>query len=467
MARLCPAQPWISPISIGFWRALNPARPENPMTSARLFLGVCGICLALGIASFAPGRADEPNVIRVRVGNHPGFGRVVFDLPPDTKFALAREGNRLRLVFPGGEHVFVGNNPPRNVLAIEGGAGTAVLELTPGTKIRTLRLGDRLALDVLDPPRPTRSDISKTPPATPPAASASAAAAPTAAASAPAAPAAPATSRTPPKPAEPAAATPPPASHSLSSGSELPPPPPIPPIEAAEFAAERRAAPQPPPTIAPPDFKPPKVEPAPAQMSLAVARVQLPPGAKGSAIALPFGKATGAAAFRRDAFGIVVFDERRPIDLAPMQGDSVFGDAKIQLFPNATVLTLPLSSNEDIALVRIAGGWVVNVVPGRVALHPIALKQNGASIDLLASTPGNAVSVPDPETGGDLLVGTERQPGEGILTQHRAPEFSLLPSFQGVVVVPFSDRLSLRMTANGFALSAGDGKSGGLAISAI
>jgi len=427
------------------------------MPPVRLFIGVCGICLALGIAPFAQGRADEPNVIRVRVGNHPGFGRVVFDLPPDTKFALAREGNRVRLVFPAGEPVLVGNSPPRNVLAIEGGAGTAVLELTPGSKIRTLRLGDRLALDVLDPPRPTRSDVSKTPSA----AAASTAAAPTASASAPAAPG------TPPKPAEPAAATPPPASQSSSSGPELPAPPPIPPIEAAEFGAERRAAPHPPPTIAPPDFKPPKVETAPAQMSLAVARVQLPPGAKGSAIALSFGNATGAAAFRRDAFGIVVFDERRPIDLAPMQGDSVFGDAKIQLFPNATVLTLPLSSNEDIALVRIAGGWVVNVVPGRVALHPIALKQNGASIDLLASAPGNTVSVPDPETGGDLLVGTERQPGEGILTQHRAPEFSLLPSFQGVVVVPFSDRLSLRMTANGFALSAGDGKSGGLAISAI
>src|SRR5579875_1307044 len=215
MARRCPAQPWTSLISIGFWPVLSRVRPENPMPPVRLFIGVCGICLALGIAPFAQGRADEPNVIRVRVGNHPGFGRVVFDLPPDTKFALAREGNRVRLVFPAGEPVLVGNSPPRNVLAIEGGAGTAVLELTPGSKIRTLRLGDRLALDVLDPPRSTRSDISKTPPA--------------ASASAPAAPG------TPPKPAEPAAATPPPASQSSSSGPELrpelPAPPPIPPIE--------------------------------------------------------------------------------------------------------------------------------------------------------------------------------------------------------------------------------------------
>jgi hypothetical protein len=421
------------------------------MPAARLFLGVCGLCVALAMASFSPARADEPNVIRVRVGNHPGFGRVVFDLPPDTKFALAREGNRVRLVFPAGESVLVGNNPPRNVRAIEGGAGTAVLELTPGTKIRTLRLGDRLALDVLDPPRPTRPAASRTPPAP--------------AAPAASAPPAPANPPTPQKSAEPAAATQPPAAQ--SSGPELPSASPILPVEAAELAAEKHAAPRPPPTIAPADFTPPKVETVPAQLSLAVARVQLPPGALGSAIALPFGNATGAAAFRRDGLGMVVFDERRPIDLASMQGDPVFGDAKIQLFPSATVLTLPLSPREDIALVRIAGGWVVNVVPGRVALHPIPLKQNGTSIDLLASAPGNAVSVPDPETGGDLLVGTERQSGEGILTQRRAPEFSLLPSFQGVVVVPFSDRLSLRTTTKGFALSAGGGKSGGLAISAI
>ena len=86
----------------------------------------------------------------VRTGDHPGYGRVVFDLPPGASWTLDRDGDRLTVRFSGADPL-AGAKPPRNVRALNVAAGAAELSLAPGVQVRPARLGNRLLLDVLDP----------------------------------------------------------------------------------------------------------------------------------------------------------------------------------------------------------------------------------------------------------------------------------------------------------------------------
>ena len=66
----------------------------------------------------------------MRTGNHPGFGRVVFDLPPEATWTLDRVGDRLTVRFSGFDPV-AGAPPPHNVRALTAGEGVAELLLAP------------------------------------------------------------------------------------------------------------------------------------------------------------------------------------------------------------------------------------------------------------------------------------------------------------------------------------------------
>ena len=95
------------------------------------------------------GAAHAPTAL-VRTGDHPGYGRVVFDLPPGASWTLDRAGDRLTVRFSGADPL-AGAKPPRNVRALTVAAGAAELSLAPGVQVRPGRLGNRLLLDVLDP----------------------------------------------------------------------------------------------------------------------------------------------------------------------------------------------------------------------------------------------------------------------------------------------------------------------------
>ncbi|MGE4046521.1 MAG: hypothetical protein AB7F35_16805, partial [Acetobacteraceae bacterium] len=56
----------------------------------------------------------DPPAIPVRSGNHPGFGRVVFDTPPRTRYTLTRDGDRINIRFPAEINLGPPPRPPRN-----------------------------------------------------------------------------------------------------------------------------------------------------------------------------------------------------------------------------------------------------------------------------------------------------------------------------------------------------------------
>ncbi len=348
----------------------------------------------------APALAQQ--AVAVRLGSHPGFGRVVFDLPAAIPFTVERAGHAVTLHFPGAGDVPAPPGAARNVSSFSGGHDTAVVTVAPGVRLRTMRLGSRVVVDVLDP--------------------------------------------APDKPAGPPRAKP--VEHAAAAAAKPPDPPPPAPVAAPK--------PEPAAIVVPPP------EPAPAATPAApVALAALPVADDASrTVLLPFDQKTGAAAFRHGRETWVVFDERRAIDLADTDHDPVFSGAAIQLLQAATLLRL--QSPGAVQLVRHPGGWSVSAAgSAAIPLSPAAKQQR---ILFAAAEPGQTPSqvvvVPDPDTGQNLLVGTLQalSPADrsrGVPVAYRVPEFTVLPSWQGVVVEPISDRTVLRPVPEGFAIETG------------
>ena len=392
--------------------------------------------------------------VQVRAGNHPGFGRLVFDVSADTQYRLSRDGDQVHLSFSPSAQI--GDAPflPRNVASFSGGDGMAELVVLEGTRVRPSRIGERVVVDVFDlkklsepksvavlqlpvPPVP----FGEPPPmavAEPPAGIAPDSAAVAALHAEPLlpsplapAPVAPAPLQT-PLPAEPSS----PAETPLTARS--PAAVLIPKVPAADFSGP---------------------------IALAAARAMPAPVGRGTAFSVPFGAGVGAAALRRGNLAFIVFDERRPVDMAALRADPVLAAAIVQLLPAATLIRLPLPPGMEVAMQRTSpNAWTVAVVPSQMPIKPIhptigaedVATAGRVRISLPGDAPGQVVSLADPDTGATLLLGTQRQPGQGIAVIRRTPRYLLLPTWQGVAVQPLVDSLSLRSVKSGFMLAGAD-----------
>jgi hypothetical protein len=197
-------------------------------------------------------------------------------------------------------------------------------------------------------------------------------------------------------------------------------------------------------------------------VAIAAVRARPPSGLVGSAMQIPFPVQVGAALFTRGPDAFVVFDERRPIDLAALRDDPVFGSAVTSIYPAATVIHLILPAGRSAMLSPAAAGWRLSVVaaqPRPAALTPVT---GADGMTFAANAPAQVVTITDPQTGGPLIVGTQRVSGQGVAAERRSAEFILPITGQGVVVIPLSDGIALRISLASFVLS---GRRGGLILS--
>jgi len=199
-----------------------------------------------------------------------------------------------------------------------------------------------------------------------------------------------------------------------------------------------------------------------APLGLLARRTRMPKGLEGSAFVVPFGNTTGAAVFQRGGRTFVVFDERRPVDMAALHADPVFGQATVQLLPNGTLLRLPVPAGVSIALFQTPQGWRIAGLTAVAKSQPIVATYVDGAMSLGAEQPGDVLSMADPDTGATLLVGTQRRPGQGVATTRRTTEFVLRATGLGVIVEPLSDAIVLKAVPTGFILTGGPG---GLAVS--
>lgn len=444
--------------------------------------------------------AEAVAPVPVRAADHDGFGRIVFDFPRWVGWRMQRHGDRVRLLFSAALPFGPTPRLPRNVLALTDAPGRAEVTVAPGARLRRMRVGARLVLDVLDPPKDARAGpppalVARRPKpvarklglppdlahalaaaeAGPQGAATPGATAPLALTPAPVVPvrsvpnqgkkravsaAAPTTLGAPPGTKTAAGPAPPPAPAPIQAAQ-----PAARPTAAMTAAAPAGAAPATPASAVPPNAVPPQAVPPqpapPGPVALAAAPAPLPPGTHngvpGTAMLVPFEANVGAAAFRRGPQAVIVFDVPRPIDLGALRGDPVFAAAAVRLLPGGTELTLNLPADARVALARETAGWRVAVLRGPAHRPPIRVRAAAGVLDLRAPAPGRVVSLIDPATGAPLLVGTERTTGAALAPSRQAPQFALLSTFQGVAVEALSDRLTLRPRPDGFVLAAAGG----------
>jgi len=375
-------------------------------------------------------RADSTTEIDIRAGSHPGYGRIVFDTPPHTTYRVVRDGDEVTVQFAGDVVVKDNARPPHNILALHADGSEATLVVDPNTTVHDLRLGDHVVIDVFDaagalPARGQPAAAQRPPPAP---------------ASAPA------------KPAAPRVQLANDSGPTQASPLAEPPSPPPPPTQAAPPVISAAAPAGAPATATAPDASPETpqpLEPPPMQVRPA----SLPPTVQGVAFTLPLPEDVAAAAFRRHGETLVVFDRHQPIDLATLQSMPAFASARVDLLPAATVIHLSPAAGMTVALSKAPQGWTVAEVSPPPPVRAISMRDNADAVALTARAPGSVVSLPDPSTGGTLLVGTQLQPGQAMVIRSVTPQFELLPTGQGVAVVPFADTVALHKVADGFTLS--------------
>ncbi len=217
------------------------------------------------LAQEAPAaQAVAAPVVRIRTGEHAGYGRIVFDWPQLVDYQVTDAGGTVALRFAGPARIDLAAlqaRVPRGVRLIgstqEAGATVVRLAVPAGSSIRHFRDGSNIVLDVLDaaaPPAPATEAAPAAPQAAPPSAAATAAAEPPVPQARPSPP-------SPAQPSQPPAtqAPPPPATQAAAPPAARPAEPPRPAPPAATPPAQANVAPEPP--AAPSANPPPPANP--------------------------------------------------------------------------------------------------------------------------------------------------------------------------------------------------------------
>ena len=344
--------------------------------------------------------AVEAARISLRVGDHAGYGRLVFDWPSPPAYSVERSGETHLVRLPRGADQAVASlrRLPRNVSALRVVPAGVEITLRPGARLRDFRMGARLVFDALDPPAEAASRA--------PAVPAMREARPRPAVAQPTAP----------PPEIQAAATPPP------TRDVLPPPPPLPP-------------PVPPPPL-------PAATAAPARMS--------------TGWTLPFPPETGAAMLQRGAEWLIILDTAPDMPLAatPRPGMAY------RALPAGALLTL--SGGQASPLLRRAGGrWELDTAPAPEAAierAPIfAVREGEGRLAMPVSGAHRVVPLQDPQSGLPMLVGTLRLDQSRVAMARHLVDLQLLETALGVAVIARSDALIMRAGGEGFLLDAEGG----------
>ena len=349
--------------------------------------------------------------VSLRIGNHAAFGRVVILLPRTVHETMVQQGDQLVVSLPGAGAVPSLPHGPRNVGQIQGGQDQLTMTLAPGSQARLWHGAHQVVVDVYGPPPGGPSHAAGA------------------------------------RGAAPAASSP------LPGARDLPPDIRLVPLDAPPAAtAAAGTRPAPPAILAPATPAPPSNDPVAAD---ALVAQRLPPEAPGGAakILLPFGRDVGAAAFTRGGLGVVVFDDSKPIDLSALKDDPVFGGGRVKLLQAATQFTMSLAPGARLALHRRPEGWEIGIAPAGAPPDGAKLSLQTGILTIATHNAADTVVLTDTATGGRLLVGTVSDDDAGVSVPHVSPEFTLLPTASGVVLVAQSDRLALRATKTGFALA--------------
>lgn len=383
----------------------------------------------------APAPAPAAEQVAVRAARHDGVSRIVFDWPESVPYEITRTGDVALVSFGKPARLDLGrleSRPPEGVRAIAASTMSdrvvARLELPAGAELRDFVDGTAVVIDVAMPGAAPSAAPAETPGF---------------------------------------ASAPPPA-----AGAPVQLVPPVAPAEPAKPTATATAA-APAPVTAPAarsaDSEPGPAAPAKAVATPTVVHVAVNTDDHGATLHLAWPEPVAAAAFRRAGVVWLVFDRPSRFDLAEVVAAAhpVLGAVSQLDHPQASILQF---SGDQVATPRLSAdgsAWVVDFRPQ--ADGPLSVLEPRAELDgprggrLLFSVqaPAGPVEIEDPEVGDRLIVTALRQAGAGVAPGRQWPDLALLPTQQGIVVVPRGEGIAVSSNAEGVVVT----RSGGLLIS--
>lgn len=372
--------------------------------------------------------------LMVRGGEHNGFNRLVFDWPKPVGYTVTGQGGQVVIAFDQPANVNVTSLEaalPADVRFLEArpqGKGTAlVLSVPPGMATKHFTSGAKVAVDLLRPP-----------PGSPPAK--------------PAEVKAPEPKQPEPK-AEPAKTEPAKPTTNATAAAARPEPPIPPPMAPA-------ITPPPLPPAAPNAAPPAPPPPAPARPPAAVE-----PAKPVSAVSLGVGfdQPSGAAAFRRAGWLWLVFDRKAEVDTKLLKrtgGDVVLHVEQVPGVKNGTAVRLITKPGYNPTIRKEGQLWVFDMAEQPVLPRsPLTINRQfdfedrGRLMLPASDVPAQPVVLRDPEVGDTIQVMPLTTIGAGVAVETIVPGAQLLPTAQGVALVPLADGSHLEGNRQGVEVS--------------
>lgn len=182
----------------------------------------------------------------------------------------------------------------------------------------------------------------------------------------------------------------------------------------------------------------------------------------GVGLAFPFAEPTALAAFRRGGWLWLVFDRPFRVDTVPIAAAEEFVSAVEQLeHGQATILRLMTTPGFNASVAREGNRWEIVVAPQLMrpesTLKVTANPGRDANVTLGPTAPSTPLVLNDPEVGDQIFAVTISESGHGVARPHQFSDFRLLPSVQGVAVVPYADGLKVEPKAQQVVISSAVG----------
>nr|WP_295828490.1 tetratricopeptide repeat protein [uncultured Azospirillum sp.] len=216
---------------------------------------------------------------------------------------------------------------------------------------------------------------------------------------------------------------------------------------------------------APPTTPPAEAKAAPA--APADAKAQPAAGPKGPVLTFDTGGPASIAVYPRAGQLYVVFDRPMPIGAGKLSGpgSELMGAVEPVPATGGTVFRTKIGPMVWPTVERQGTTWRIlsSARPAnmgsasdlRVEPDPDFLL--GARLLVRAPDAANVVQFADPDVGDRIQVVPLPSPGQGMPEPHRYPDLEVMPSYQGVVVRPISDNVTVRAIKEGVELTTAGG----------
>ncbi|CAO3373818.1 tetratricopeptide repeat protein [Azospirillum argentinense] len=246
-----------------------------------------------------------------------------------------------------------------------------------------------------------------------------------------------------------------------SATAAAPPPAPATPPAAAP-AAKPAAAPSPPKEVA--------AVPAPAKAEAAKPETSKPDPAKaepqGPTLVFDAGGPASIAVYPRAGHLYIVFDKPLPIGAGKAIGAGAGTVGAIEPVPatGGSAFRTRIGPLVWPKIERQGTSWKITPTSRLTGTPPFELKIDpepdfllGARLLVRAADAATVVTLSDPDVGDRLQVVPLPVPGNAIPESHRYADLELLPSYQGVVVRPIADAITVRPVKEGVEVTAAGG----------